>query len=59
MATLNATLDELRRGKNVQNRQLTTWVAQEEYGNLKIDWESQQEIREELNYKTDKLRRDE
>ena len=56
---MNATLDELRRGKNVQNRQLTTWVAQEEYGNLKIDWESQQEIREELNYKTDKLRRDE
>ena len=28
LAKLNAMLDELRRGKNVQNRQLATWQAE-------------------------------
>ena len=28
---INAMLDELRRGKNVQNRQLATWLTAEEY----------------------------
>ena len=31
MAKLNAMLDKLRRGKNVQNRQLATWLTAEEY----------------------------
>ena len=29
MAKLNAMLETLRRGKNVQNRQLSTWLTQE------------------------------
>ena len=49
MAKLNAMLDELRRGKDVQNRQLATWQAEEEYQSFESDWESQQQIREELN----------
>ena len=31
LAKLNAMLDELRSGKNVQNRQLATWLTEEEY----------------------------
>ena len=31
LAKLNAMLDELRRGENVQNRRLATWLTEEEY----------------------------
>ena len=31
LAKLNAIPDELRRGENVQNRQLQTWRTQDEY----------------------------
>ena len=50
-------IDELRRGKNVQNRRLTTWLTEGEYENFESDWESQQQIREELKDKPDELRR--
>jgi len=50
-------LDELRREKNVQNRRLATWLTETEYGGFKSDWESQQQIREELNDKPDELKR--
>ena len=48
LAKLNAMLETLRRGKNVQNRQLATWLTEEEYESFESDWESQQQIREEL-----------
>ena len=51
LAKLNAMLDELRRGENVQNRRLATWLTEAEYEGFKSDWESQQQIREELNNK--------
>ena len=57
LAKLNALLDELRRGENVQNRQLQTWLTEDEYENLKVELESQQQIREELNDKPDELKR--
>ena len=57
LAKLNAVLDELRRGENVQNRRLVTWLTEDEYENFAIDWESQQQIREELKDKPDELRR--
>ena len=31
LAKLNLMLDELRRGKNVQNRRLATWLTEKEY----------------------------
>jgi len=34
LAKLNTMLDELRREKNVQNRQLSTWLTDEEYENF-------------------------
>ena len=35
-------LDELRRGENVQNRLLATWLAEDEYESFESVWESQQ-----------------
>ena len=50
-------LDELRRGENVQNRRLATWLTEVEYEGFESDWESQLQIREELNDKPDELKR--
>ena len=52
-------LVELRRGKNVQNRRLAKWLTEEEYESVESDWESQQQIREELKDKPSELKRDE
>jgi len=57
LAKLNAMLDELKRGENVQNRRLGTWLTEAEYEGFKSDVESQQQIREELNDKPDELKR--
>ena len=35
LAKLNLMLDELRRGKNVQNRRLASWLTEEEYESFK------------------------
>ena len=40
LAKLNLMLDELGRGKNVQNRWLATWLTEEEYESFESDWES-------------------
>ena len=58
-AKLNVVLVELRRGKNVQNRRLAKWLTEEEYESVESDWESQQQIREELKDKPSELKRDE
>ena len=42
-------LHELRRGENVQNRRLATWLTEAEYEGFLSDWESQLQIREWLN----------
>ena len=57
MEKLNGILDELRRGENVQNRRLATWLTEEEYKGLLSDWQSQLQIREQLNDKPDELKR--
>ena len=41
-------LQQLKRGKNVQNRRRATWLTEEEYDCFESDGESQQQIREEL-----------
>ena len=50
-------LDELTRGKNVQNLWLATWLIEEEYESFRSNWKSQQQIREELRDKPDELKR--
>ena len=37
LAKLNGMLDELRRGENVQNRRLATWLTEVEYGGFESD----------------------
>jgi hypothetical protein len=54
---LNGMLDELRRGENVQNRRLAIWLTEVEYEGFESDWESQLQVREELNDKPDELKR--
>ena len=57
LAKLIGMLDELIRGKNVQNRQLQTWLSEDEYAQVDIEWQEQLEIREELKDKPSELKR--
>ena len=41
----------------MQNRRLATWLTEEEYESFESDWESQQQIREELQDKPSELQR--
>ncbi len=57
LAKLNLLLDKLRRGVNVQNRRLATWLTEAQCESLESHWESQLQIRKELNDKPDELKR--
>ena len=59
LAKLNLMLNELRCGKNVQNRQLQTWLSEDEYAQVDIEWQEQLELREELKDNPDDLKRSE
>ena len=39
LAKLEAIAKKLRRGVNVQNRQLKTWLSEDEYEQLEYEWE--------------------
>ena len=41
----------------MQNRQLQTWLSEDEYAQVDIEWQEQLEIREELKDKPDELKR--
>ena len=41
LAKLEAIADKLKRGENVQNRQLQTWLNEEEYEQLEYAWQEQ------------------
>jgi len=49
--------DKLKRGENVQNRQLQTWLSEEEYEQLEYEWQEQLELRSELKDKPSELKR--
>jgi len=49
--------DGLRRGENMQNRRIQTWLTETEYEGFESDWESQQQIREELKDKAYEIKR--
>ena len=44
LAKLEAIADKLKRGENVQNRQLQTWLSQDEYAQVDIEWQEQLEL---------------
>ena len=51
LAKLEAIADKLKRGENVQNRQLQTWLSEDEYEQLEYEWQEQLELRSELKDK--------
>jgi hypothetical protein len=57
LAKLDSIADKLKRGENVQNRQLQTWLTEEEYEQLEYEWQVQLELRSELKDKPSDLKR--
>ena len=57
LAKLEAIADKLKRGENVQNRQLRTWLSQDEYEQIAAEWDTQKLFREELKDKPIELTR--
>jgi len=57
LAKLEAIADKLKRGENVQNRQLQTWLSDDEYAEFESEWQEQLELREELKDKPTDLKR--
>jgi hypothetical protein len=54
---LEGLAETLKRGENVQNRQLKLWLTQEQYAQIELEWDTQKHLREELRDKPDELRR--
>ena len=54
---LEVIADKLKRGENVQNRQLQTWLSDDEYEQLEYEWKEQLELRSELKDKPSELKR--
>ena len=57
LSKLESLADKLRRGENVQNRQLQTWLNDDEYAQLDAEWQDQLELRSELKDKPSDLKR--
>jgi len=57
LAKLEGIAEKLKRGESVQNRQLQTWLSEDEYAQVDIEWQEQLEIREELKDKPSELKR--
>ena len=54
---LETIADKLKREENMQNRQLQTWLSEEEYELLEYEWQEQLELRNELKDKPSDLKR--
>ena len=54
---LEGIADKLKRGEKVQNRQLQTWLSEDEYAQLEYAWQEQLELRSELKDKPSDLKR--
>ena len=57
LAKLEAIATKLRRGENVQNRQLQIWLSDDEYAAIDAVWQEQLALREELKEKPEELKR--
>ena len=57
LAKLEAIADKLKRGENVQNRQLQTWLSEDEYAQIEAEWQEQLALRETLKDKPSDLKR--
>jgi hypothetical protein len=54
---LEGIADKLNRGENVQNRQLRTWLTEDEYEQLEYEWQERLELRRQLRDKPSELKR--
>ena len=54
---VEAIAEKLKRGENVQNCQLQTWLSEDEYVQIEAAWQEQLELREELKDKPSDLKR--
>tara|TARA_X000000950_G_scaffold269288_1_gene347731 strand:+ start:555 stop:1232 length:678 start_codon:yes stop_codon:yes gene_type:complete len=57
LAKLVTITEKLKRGENVQNRQLQTWLSKDEYAYIEAEWKEQLELRDELKDKPSDLKR--
>jgi hypothetical protein len=57
LSKLEAIADKLKRGENVQNRQVQTWLSEEEYAQIEEEWKEQLELRDELRDKPSDFKR--
>ena len=57
LAKLEGIADKLKRGENVQNRQLQTWLSEDEYAQMEAEWQEQLELRNDLKDKPSDLNR--
>ena len=57
LAKLEGIAEKLKRGENVQNRQLQTWLSDDEYEQIAAEWDTQKLFREELKDKPSELKR--
>ena len=57
LAKLEGIVERLKRGENVQNRQLQTWLSEDEYAQVNIEWQEQLELRNDLKDKPSELQR--
>ena len=57
LSKLEVIADKLKRRENVQNRQLQTWLSEDECAQLEAEWQEQLELREELKDKPSDLKR--
>ena len=57
ISKLETIADKLKRGENVQNRQLQTWLSEDEYAQLEYEWQEQIELRSELKDKPNDSKR--
>ncbi len=57
LAKLEVIAEKLKRGENVQNRQLQNWLTDDEYATIDTEWQEQLELREELKDKPSELKR--
>ena len=57
LAKLEGIAEKLKRGEHVQNRQLQTWLSQDEYAQIVAEWDTQKLFREELRDKPSELKR--
>jgi hypothetical protein len=57
LSKLEGIVNTLRRGENVQNRQLQAWLSADEYEQIAAEWDTQKHFREELKDNPDELKR--